>query len=60
MRVSKDFKSWCERIAEEKKLITDKREEQLSGRRITELIPKHKDSLIMRDDILNYAWEKND
>lgn len=54
MRVSVEFKRWCENMIKETK--TRKREEQLSGKRITELIPKHKDSLIMRDDILNYSW----
>lgn len=56
MRVSVEFKKWCDNMIKEKKDKTEKREEQLSGKRITELIPKHKDSQLMREDILNYSW----
>lgn len=56
MRVSIEFKKWCDNMVKEKESRTNNRKEQLSGKRITELIPKHKDSLIMRDDILNYSW----
>lgn len=58
MRVSVEFKKWCDNMIKEKKEKTEKREEQLSCKRITELIPRHKDSQLMREDILNYSWDK--
>lgn len=58
MRVSVEFKKWCDKMKQEKKEMTNEREEQLSDKRITELIPKHRDSITMKEDILNYSWGK--
>lgn len=56
MRVSVDFKKWCDKMKEEKQAITTNKNELLSGKRITELIPKHTLSQNIKEDILNYSW----
>lgn len=59
MRVSKDFKDWCERMKQKKDKITDDREEKLSDRKITWLIPKHRESKTIENDLLNFIWKDN-
>jgi hypothetical protein len=56
MRVSKKFKKWCDDMKEEKRTTTNNKNEYLSDKRITELIPKHKDSTTMKNDILLFNW----
>ena len=56
MRVSVDFKKWVDKMKEEKKEITTDKEEQLSDKKITELIPRHTLSPVLKEDIINYAW----
>jgi hypothetical protein len=59
MRVSKDFKEWCDKMKKEKSEITENKEEQLSDRKITWLLPKHRESLTIRNDLLNFVWKDN-
>jgi hypothetical protein len=57
MRVSKDFRDWCKKMKEVKKQQTKNKNEYLSDKRITELIPKHAEiTPILESEILNYVW----
>jgi len=58
MRVSVEFKKWCDEMIQEKKQTTNDKNEYLSGQRITKLIPRHLNSQEIREDILNFSWGK--
>jgi len=57
MRVSIEFKRWCEKMKELKKQQTQNREEWLSDSKITKLITKHREiTPLLEAEILNFSW----
>ncbi len=59
VRVSEELIKEMEKLRDKKKLLINEKGQLLTFPKITKLIPKHKSWPQIRDDILNFHWEKN-